>query len=87
MIDIETSTLEPKILLQYVIYSFAERDNQIFYTTGENVLQTMVDKARRYKLAMKVDISPKDVDQLVKDREYRKFYSLFSFDDLCVLGY
>jgi hypothetical protein len=84
MIDIETSTLEPKILLQYVIYSFAERDNQIFYTTGENVLQTMVEKARRYKLTMKVD---KDVDQLVKDREYRKFYTLFSFDDLCVLGY
>lgn len=87
MIDIETSTLDPKILLQYVIYSFAERDNQIFYTTGENVLQTMVEKARRYKLVLKVDISSKDLEQLVKDRDYRKFYSLFSFDDLCVLGY
>lgn len=87
MIDIETSTLDPEILLQYVIYSFAERDSQIFYSSGENVLENMVKKARRYKLTFKGKIKPEDVDQLVKDKEYRKFYSLFSFEDLCVLGY
>jgi hypothetical protein len=87
MIDIETSTLDPEILLQYVIYSFAERDSQIFYASGKNVLESMVKKARRYNLTFQNKMKPEDVDKLVKDREYRKFYSLFSFDDLCVLGY
>jgi hypothetical protein len=87
MIDIETSTLDRDILLQYVIYSFAERDSQIFYASGQNVLESMVAKARRYDLTFKGNIKPEDVDQLVKDKEFRKFYSLFSMGDLCVLGY
>lgn len=85
-IDIETSNLDPNILLNYTIYSYAERDTQIFHDTGVNVLEFMFEKAKKYNLEFKI---PKQttIEEIIKQREFRTFYALFSIGDLCVLGY
>ena len=86
MQDVETSIFDPETLLNYIIYSYAERDHQIYIDSGVNVLEFMIEKAVKYKLDLKGK-DPEIVQEWVKNMEFRKFYSLFSIEDLAVLGY
>ena len=85
-IDIETSNLDPQFLLYYTIYSYAERDTQIFHETGVNVLEFMFEKAKKYNIDFKTP-RQNTIEEIIKQREFRAFYALFSIEDLCVLGY
>ena len=87
MINIEndTNTFEDEELRYYTIYTYADRDYEIYEKTGVNTLVFMHEKAKRYK--MEIQRSLHVVEDLIKERDYRGFYSLFSLDDLCVLGY
>ena len=87
MINIENdfNTFRNQELRYYTIYSYADRDNEIYEKTGVNALVFMYEKAKMYN--MKMHQSLHNVEDLIKERDYRGFYSLFSLDDLCVLGY
>lgn len=87
MINIENdfNTFRNEELRYYTIYSYADRDYEIYEKTGVNALVFMYEKAKMYNMKMKRSLQ--DVQDLIKERDYRGFYSLFSLDDLCVLGY
>ena len=84
MMDIETDlfyTDETKRL--YVIQMYTKRDMAIFEKSKINVLDNMYIKATNYGIIKDTVATQK----LVDERKYSDFYSLFSLDDLCVLGY
>ena len=85
MIDVETSPIDSRILHYYIIYSYAERDHQIFLEKGVNTLEFMFQKAEKYNLLYKC--TPQELQDFIKDKDFRNFYKQFSVDDLCVLGY
>ena len=87
MIDIEsnTDTFREEELRYYTIYTYADRDTEIYDKTGENVLVFMYEKAKMYNMKLKSSVV--DIKDLIKERDYRGFYSLFTLNDLCVLGY
>jgi hypothetical protein len=85
-IDIETSKFDRNILLNYTIYSYAERDTQIYNETGVNVLEFMFKKAKKYNIDFQTP-RQNTIEEIIEQREFRAFYALFSIEDLCVLGY
>jgi hypothetical protein len=84
-IDVETSLIGSSIIYNYVIYSYAERDHQIFLETGVNTLEFMFQKSKKYNLFYKC--TPQELQDFIKDKDFRNFYKQFTLDDLCVLGY
>jgi hypothetical protein len=85
MINIETDeTMCEQQKRYYVIYSYSERDSEIYCNTKVNVLKLMYEKSKKYKLTPS---RPEDIEDIVAQRRFREFYSLFTLEDLCVLGY
>jgi hypothetical protein len=85
MIDIETDeTMCEQQKRYYVIYSYSERDSEIYCDTKVNVLKFMYEKSKKYKL---MPSRPEEIEDIVAQRRFREFYSLFTLEDLCVLGY
>jgi len=84
-IDVETSLIGSSIIYNYVIYSYAERDHQIFLETGVNTLEFMFQKSEKYNLFYKC--SPQELQDFIRDKDFRNFYKQFTLDDLSVLGY
>ena len=85
MIDIETNRLlSEQQKRYYVIYSYSERDTEIYQDTKVNVLKFMYEKSKKYKM---IPSCTDDIEDIVAQRRSREFYSLFTLDDLCVLGY
>lgn len=84
-VDVETSLMSSSILYNYVIYSYAERDHQIFLETGVNTLEFMFQKSQKYNLLYKCTQSR--LQDFISEKDYRNFYAQFSLDDLSVLGY
>ena len=83
MIDIESSKLDDKTLTKYIINAYVERDERIYSENGINTLIFAWEKVKAFKL----DYKNKDIETFIKEKNYFLFYSLFSIQDLCVLGY
>ena len=69
----------------YIIYTYSERDEEIYNNTGVNTLEFMHQKVNQYSLTPRR--STESIYEIIKQRRFREFYSLFSMADLCVLGY
>lgn len=84
-IDVETSLIGSSILHNYIIYSYAERDHQIFIVSGVNTLEFMFQKSEKYNLFYAC--TPQELQDFIRDKDFRNFYKQFTLDDLSVLGY
>ena len=86
MIDIETdTTMCEQQKRYYVIFSYSERDAEIYKDTKVNVLEFMYEKSKKYDMIPRRADEP--IEDIVAQRRSREFYSLFTLNDLCVLGY
>lgn len=82
MIDIESNTATDEVKLKYIRELYIQRDLKIWREKDVNVLEHVFEKAIRYKM---IGYS-ESLERLVKQR-CKRFYDLFSLDDLIVLGY
>ena len=89
IIDIETSTLSDRELRDYIIDLYIQRDEEILAERGVNVLEFMLEKTNQYKLFSEnyQRINNSYINSLVKEKDFRGFYTLFTLDGLITLGY
>jgi hypothetical protein len=84
MLNIETDGIyTDEVKRLYVINMYIQRDKAIYEKSHINVLDNMYIKATNYGMIKDTVANQK----LVDTRNYDEFYSIFSLDDLCVLGY
>ena len=86
VIDIETSTLSDRELRDYIINLYTKRDEEILAERGVNGLEFMLEKTNQYKLFCS-NYHYRIINSLVKEKDFRGFYTLFTLDGLITLGY
>lgn len=83
-IDIETDGLHSDSTKRtYLICLYTKRDEEIYEKYKINVLDNMYIKATNYGIVKDTEATQK----LVDERKHTEFYSIFSLEELCVLGY
>jgi hypothetical protein len=65
-----------------VVMDYAKRDRMEFEKSGVNFTLYMIEKAQKYKIKV-----TSLALQYAKEKSFKEFYSTFTLDDLCVLGY
>lgn len=65
-----------------VVRDYAKRDRMEFQKSGVNFTLYMIEKAQKYKIKV-----TSLALQYSKEKSFKEFYSTFTLDDLCVLGY
>lgn len=80
--DIENCHLPAATMKSLIINDYVRRDVKEFKTNGINITTYMIKKAEMYKIHIS-----EDVRDFSKHQAFRDFYSSFTLDDLCLLGY